>query len=260
MSDRLDPSIQDLAYAFKDGELSSDVLMRAIMGHGSWMFRAGLEGGSAFALLRAPSGGQILEVFSDRHALERFGGAYSDNDASGASFTWDSLPGYKLFARLPVGEVDRVNVDQGSPYTFHFTRDQLAPLMRWAHIVATEFALADPRSVGDATRVLAKHPAYYLVLEASDDAHAIVLAPDTEGRALAAIFTAPDRAEEFVAAVGEHASGELTAVQYTPKDLLAVLRTMQLDGLVFNPMTRATPRALHVSVIDVLTQHLGTSG
>jgi hypothetical protein len=72
---------------------------------------------------------------------------------------------------------------------------------------------------------------FYFGFESSGDNKFLALAPDNKGRKLAAIFTAEDAANAFLA---EHAAGNVELVAMNGETLFKSLKTMPLDGMVFN--------------------------
>ena len=77
----------------------------------------------------------------------------------------------------------------------------------------------------------------------------MALAPDAEGRKLAAAFTAQDALQLFVVARDRHAGLEVISVRLSGKELFSNLaHTEDLDGIVFNPAGPGQPFALSLEV------------
>jgi hypothetical protein len=243
-------TVREAAAACHGGSLAADTLLRVMMTHDAWQVASvdDAHGRPKLAVLTAPGGQRILELFSDDEALETF----LSSAPGEADTTWQRVTGWDLFTRLPEDAVDKVTIDPGTALKFSWGGDRLAVLRGWARTVRAEVALADPDAVVDPFAVLAGYDGYLMIAREGLDGHELVLAPD-EHRNLAAVFTADDRADEFIEAM-RAALGEAPArMRYSGADLFALLERLQLDGLVFNPAS-ATPRALTAAALPELVK------
>jgi hypothetical protein len=125
--------------------------------------------------------------------------------------------------------------------------------------VAVERALRDLQTgqarPGTASRV--RNYEHYLlpVFDFGPEGYALALAPDNQGRALAAIFTAEDGFEAFVQALAETADiGRLRSVEIPGPVLFAQLAQMSLDGLVFNCSGPVPPVAFALPFAQVMLE------
>ena len=79
-----------------------------------------------------------------------------------------------------------------------------------------------------------------------------MLAPDPQGRKLAAVFTTPDAADAFIREVGSSLAAPPVLRVYDGSTLFAYLARLPIDGIVFNckgpglPRVVATPFAQRV--------------
>jgi hypothetical protein len=97
---------------------------------------------------------------------------------------------------------------------------------------------------------------HYLVpiIQDSNGVTHITLAPDDQGRKLAAIFTAEDCLQAFVAA-SKHLLGEDIQVdEISGTQLFQNLSTLEIDGVVFNCNGPTSPRALSIDFVTLLAK------
>ena len=80
----------------------------------------------------------------------------------------------------------------------------------------------------------------------------IALAPDPDGRKLAAIFTAKDSLSAFVQHAGTSLGEELIVDEPSGETLLPYLITLPIDGIVFNCYGPPSPKALHKASLERL--------
>ncbi|MCB9519827.1 MAG: hypothetical protein H6699_03000 [Myxococcales bacterium] len=241
---------------------------RAIVEHDAWLVPATRDGERLAAhLVERDDGARFLEVFSSAGARAR---AAAVEGAELANGPWVELRGDVLFGSLPLDGADRVNLDLHSEHATHFYRDQLPVLAAWARVAAVERALAHPDQFADALDVVAGFDAYYEVWARDGSVSGggpagRVLAPDSAGRRLAAVFTAEDRATAFARALAEAARGaDWGSVDDAPRPVDVELRAADggvvfarlaadgVDGVVFNPRAGCAPVALAGRVLGVL--------
>lgn len=235
--------------AIHKGEVDGDTFLRSMMYHGTWLV-AGRHtdgGGISIGVIATPKG-RILEVYSDREALERM------ELREGQEFTGEflSLPGHRLFRAIQALHVDRVNLNPGDEPKLSYRGEQVELLTAWAEQVEVELALSTPDRVVNPMESLARFQNYHVVYERQGDANAIVLAPDTHGRALAAVFTSLDAAESFMAVMAPETAGTLEAVRLDARAAFEMVQRLNVQGMVFNPWTPLPARALQIGVIDEL--------
>jgi len=235
---------------YRAGDAPLDALYRAIASHPTWHVAGAIASGRvAVDLLRRDDGATFVEAFSNSAALATFVERERDAPARLAI-----LPGHTLFASLPMGEIDRLNLDLHSPHATHFYRSDLVGLAQWAEALTVETALAQPQRFGDAMRVVAAFERFWVVERAGGGHTDLVLAPDPRGRELAAVFTAPDLVNVFAEQAAEELGGSLSCRCVAGAELFPRLAPMRLDGVVFNPLTALAPIALAAPAIDHLAR------
>lgn len=246
--------------SFQAGELDEEGLLRALLSWPTWRVR--VEDASAerprIALLRTPTGGRLLELFSDDEAVDVF--ARNEGDIGDAQ--WRETPGWELLTMLDLEVIDRVNFDLHSPHRLYYNRDAVPSLRRWARTLRTEHVLAAPEASPDALGTIVAHPAWYVLLARPAGAgegaeHAMLLAPDAGDRSIAAVYTAPDLARQAIDHYAQWMEDPIEVISYPPQELFALLAGMRLDGLVFNPFDERSCRAFRADVLGPIRERLG---
>ncbi|MFT6628785.1 MAG: hypothetical protein ACJA1R_002059 [Flavobacteriales bacterium] len=231
---------------YQDKSLSEGDLLRAIMSHPTWTFASTeKDGRPALGVLVREDGGRVLELFSDDDALGVFRATHNEQHE-----TWHALEGHLLFAALGEQDAHRINLDPASEHAFRYQFDQLGLLRAWANVAAVELALLAPERFANPFAVLRRFAEYHVLLRLDGENRDWVLAPDQHERMLAAVFTAPDTADEFVTAMSEHIDGELVLDMVSGEDLFRSLQQYQFDGVVMNPLSHLPPVALSTAVAE----------
>lgn len=230
------------------GRLSHAALFRSLMAHPDWHVPvcAGTDDEATVMTFVDAAGERWIKVFTDLGAVEawaeQFGG-----EADGRCIV---TSGTNLFGALD-DELAGVEINPGLPEGVHYQRPHIPLLRQWARITELESALetidADETPLG----LLRDYDAYVLVLKRTgpDSAH-LVLAPDDDGRALAAVFTAEDTLAAFFDQVLSAADFEPIPVRVNGEQLFTQLRALPLDGLVFNCSGPVRPRAFGKRLAD----------
>ena len=234
--------------AYRAGDISEGDLYRTIMAWPAWRVVAQRadDGATMLGVLTDPRGLRVLELFSDDEAWQ----AFRERESEAWPDRMLQMAGHELFSTLADELVQRINLDLHSPHATHFFEQQIPMLRAWAEVVTVELALAVPDRVGDPFGVLRRFDGYNVLVETRAAERAMVLAPDDHGRTLAAVFTADDTVDEFVAAMSASLDGRLEIERVAGAELFAMLGRMALDGIVFNPLTHLPPVALSASVIE----------
>ncbi|MHB2016423.1 MAG: SseB family protein [Candidatus Xenobia bacterium] len=189
-------------------------LMRAMM-HAPWLVPTNAEA-TAPALYKASDGQHRLLLFSTRHAVQEAGLGHE---------TLMKLRAGPLLARLAT-EVDEVVVDAGSAHALHWKHEQLSGLSRWARVALMEELLPQVARVREEPQRLREFSAWLVLLHDGQ----LVLAPQAQGRRLAAVFTAEDAA----AALAAQLSFPVETRELPGRELFFWLASMALDGIAFN--------------------------
>jgi len=230
---------------WREHQLSASALLRALIEHDTWEIALNesavadaLANNSmpVFDLFTDSAGQQQLFVFEDKQAHDVF----CETVGKGPGHML-SLPGYALF-QTDLSTVGAITINPLTVNTLTLTRDyfeRLSHLGAAVHIERALLALRQGRAQdGDVSRV--KHfERYWLALqdlgEDADPPRGIALAPDDQGRRLAALFTAEDAFDAFAEWwATTHQPGDLKVTILTGEALFTALARQNLDGLVFN--------------------------
>ncbi len=231
--------------AYREESLTENDLLRVITGHRAWRVVAETsdDGRAALGVIVQESGGRILELFSDDAAVDTF----VDTQGDGVRPVLREMDGPTLFSAMPDDLAHRINLDVGSQHAFRYKADQIPLLRAWADVATVELALLDPERFANPFAVL-RRGTYRVLIRTLGDERDWVMAPDAHDRLLAAVFTADDTVDAFIAEVERELDGELEIVSQPGTDLFRALRELPVDGVVFNPLTHLRPVALSAAV------------
>ncbi len=263
-----DTTIEDAIAAWQQTTLTGAQLMRVMVSHGAWYVAisqaAADEAMASNTLSRLlisvdDEGVKRLFVFSGDEAYR----AYQTETGDDRTQTFLTVAGAWLF-QLPLEGVDFVAID---PYTDHniaYDRDHLASLAAIARAVVIERALIDLRAGGAATEAethalikkVADYQSFQLALREVDGRMVLAYAPDSNERALAAVFTHDDA---FGAFARQREDPTLRSLALDGRSLLSRLRGMGLDGIVFNCGGPSKPVAFALGIADVVLRMAGSA-
>jgi hypothetical protein len=223
------------------GRLPSATLFRSLMAHADWHVpvHPTTEDEATVMTFVDAAGEPWIKIFTDLSAVEAWAeqaGGLSDQHCV-------VTDGAHLFRSLD-DTLAGLEVNPGLPEGIYYQRQHLPLLRQWARIVELESALETIDKGETPLGLLRNYDAYVLVLKrtGADTAH-LVLAPDANGRLLAAVFTAEDTLAAFFDQVLATADFEPIPVRVTGEQLFGQLRALPLDGLVFNCSGPIQPRA-----------------
>ncbi len=196
-----------------------------------------------------------LYLFSDEEAYTSFLQATGQTSDAHDRLIID---GVWVFS-LPLEQFDVVEIDPASPWQIGYRREQFPALRAMAEAVAVEqalIALQHGEARPETLQRVRDYEHYLLpVLAAEGDRYALVLAPDPQGRALAAVFTAPDAFDAFVQALSMIPDDEeLLQLEVPGPVLFAQLAETSLDGLVFNSFGPSRPVAFALPIASLLLE------
>ena len=215
------------------------------------------------ALFRQMLGHSFLVEADDQGAVKTAGGAadvfVSSAEAASAPAGAASFAGLALAAALPEDTVElRLHYGAGRP-PLVCTAEEVAHFRSFLQVSVVEALLqrlyegADLQVDEPFARLRAFGDFFVLCAGGVGTASGgerggrllMALAPDTEGRKLAAAFTAQDALQLFVVARESDPSREAISVRLSGKELFTNLaNSHELDGVVFNPAGPGQPCAL----------------
>lgn len=222
---------------FYDKTLSGPALMRALA-TSTWQVpgRPAPPGESTFKRIPLNPGEAHLCLFSDAEAL-RAARLESGDDAFGRDFV--EAPGAAVFAQAEA-DVHYVQLNPHSEQALHFKPEQFEMLRRWSEILGMERLIDEVVHKPHGYGRLKGFEGYTVLLRQENGRTRIAMAPDTKGRALVAVFTAPDAVDAFITQHGAQAGEPLLI---GGADLFERFAAMPIDGFVFNCAGPLPPRA-----------------
>lgn len=237
----------------RDGHVDGDTLLRSLALHASWLVpgRQTAEG-MALGVIEKPGGGRILEVYSNREHLLQL------EKQQGAELTSSivELNGFEWMRQLEALEVERVNINQGSPETIHYKSHQIPLLIAWGALGRVEAALYFPDRVQDHMDALTSYVDYAVVVMDDEEGGALMLAPDPQGRRLGAIFTTFAAANDFANTMATETDVELSPVVMEPAKWVPMFQRLELDGIVFNAWSSLPTVAVNSGILGPLAERL----
>lgn len=250
---------------FIDEKITGIELARALVSWPTWSVPAqfdedGQPGVSRFVM---GDGTRFFRLFSDREAVDELRAAEGD-DAIGPNFI--ETHGWWAFLQL-TDDMQWVDINPRCQPDIHYRQPQFDMLREMARAVQVEGVLRDlsrARSEDelahaggeeDPLALLREYEGYHIVLQqGGEDDFQLVLAPDTKGRMLAAVFTASDTLQAFLNERRELTDGSHRSVAVDGKTLFTQLKQIELDGIVFNCSGPIPPSALAPQFLDLVLQ------
>lgn len=166
-----------------------------------------------------------------------------------------TLAGQILFD-LPFDGIDRIWIDAFSPHDIYYGKEHFDRLRQVVRALAVEEALTGLRhgtAAEGALGLVRDYDSYTVAVTLQDGKPRLVPAPDGQGRALAAVFTADDAFDAFApAARAVVASGEVQQVPMAGAALFDTLRRLPIDSFVFNCAGPGVPIAFARAVADII--------
>ena len=239
-------SAEESLALFHAGELPFRALLRSIIAHDGWMIPASPEDLERPVLWRMDDKLWLLAFTSNGH-LE----SYLDKENADRS---QRVDGRWLFGGL-IPPVQGLVLDAGQPHGTQFNEEKFEYLRLWAQSLQVEMLLATMQIDGEGLQLLRGFDGYRLPIVRSESGKAhIALAPDAQGRKLAAVFTAEDCLEAFLQdAQGAYGDG-LIVDTLDGASLFAQLNALPLDGVVFNCSGPVKPSAVSLEMIGALVE------
>jgi hypothetical protein len=221
--------------AYQRGTLSLAALARAVVGHPSWHLptrAASSDDTAAVALVPGPGGQWWLCAFTSAGALESFRATRRDSVPGGVTV----FSGARLAEHLPLA-AQGVGIDPGSAHAVTLGPPAPALLREMGEAVQVEAVLAGRSDEPDQFDRLRRYRGYRVAWQGSS----LVLAPDSRGRRLVAVFTS----EDTLAAYAErHGPPSPPAQKVDGTSLFELLRRAPVDGIVFNCAGPIPPKAV----------------
>jgi len=215
---------------YLENKLSGTELLRSIASYSRWVVPARFSGGQPVFLEVGANGSRHFYMFSDTQAFEQTLGTLGSN-VIGEHFI--QLTGDAVLLSFD-DSVDDLNINPNSEHPIYYKRHQFSLLRRWARVIRVERALDTVLSTNGGYDVIRDFDGYQIVMRSDQLGHNLMLAPDTRGRKLAAIFTAEDTLEAYLNEMRCDGWRDLEPLMMRGAELFDLLPKTPIDGLVFN--------------------------
>jgi hypothetical protein len=248
---------------WKDKSISTSTLVRRLVAHDKWSIP--MSEAAVAETLATNSLGRILYskddagrsrllIFSSSETLK----TYTDVVKPTEAMHFISSPGTWVFA-LPLEGIDDLILDPASSHQFVVSGESIKSLAATARAIQLEQTLVRLRAGegkdGDVAFV-AKYPDFHVALSKGEDGSiAFCMAPDTQGRVMAAVFTHEDALDLAFDEMQAHYAPRLVMTMKCdgPK-LFGILAGMQLTGMVFNFSGPDKPVAFAAALVGILLE------
>jgi len=219
-------------------EITDEQLLRILVTYDSWCVPSQPEDDGHRMLVLQRDEGPVVEAFTTEEAY-----AEHMQQVSEQPFGWMTVSGEWLFSNLNDTLIAlEINAPQGVRFTFK--SKVFATLRNWSRSVLVERALVT--QMDDAATFQLLCESTFLIVSTQPDVVPlqIALAPDSNGRTLAAIFTAPDALNLYLQAAQKSTNASLSTHSVSGKPLFSSLASMSIDGVVFNCFGPTKPLAV----------------
>ena len=224
---------------FFEQQLTGRQLLRCLASFAHWLAPASFDDGQPALLELRLSDSRHFYMFSDMQAYDA-GRAAVGADVIGDHYL--ELTGDGVWLSFN-DAVQAVNINPHSEHQIHYKQDQFPILRQWAKTIRVERALGNVLSTDSGYDVIREFDRYYVVLRSDESGPNLMLAPDSKGRKLAALFTAEDALDAYVEEMNQSGLQGLKPLMMTGAKLFDLLLKAALDGFAFNCCGPVTPRA-----------------
>lgn len=251
------PAPLALIDAWRSKQVSGTALMRGLVSFPEWIVllseAAVAETLASNLLIRlqytvSPEGKKRLALFSNEENLKAYlADSQVEQQYLKTKGTW-------VF-KLPFQELDEIWIDPAQREAIFYGKEHFERFRELAAAIEIEEDLTQLRegnsSDGACVRVRA-YPAYRIVVNRIGNQ--LVMAPDQQVRALAAVFTAEDACDAFLDEASKQNGTQLEPLIYSGQELFELLSKMDLTGLVFNCSGPTPPVAFAAAFSQVILE------
>jgi len=234
-------SIVDTLQAFHQQQLDFYGLLRQFLSNEEWCIPCK----DNQPLLLKKDAETFLLLFSSQELFEKHNGT----DLPSFYKTGDWI------AHNLSSDITAVIIDPNEAHATLLPNQYFPLLHKLSKSIAIEHLLEGNHTQQNAIEML-KNFEHYLVpiIQDSTGLTHITLAPDTQGRQLAAVFTAEDCLQAFVTASQNLLGDDLKVDEISGNQLFSNLKQLSIEGVVFNCNGPILPRALSKDFLLLLTQ------
>lgn len=223
--------MEALINAFHYERIGYRELLRGLIAHNSWIIPATKQDGQYHPNLFQHNGQTFLTVYSHSSFVPK----------TMESITVD---GVWLFSELPPN-IHSLIIDAQSEHALQFTAEKFPELRNWSQAIQFEKAIDIPQLDAPILENILQYEGYCVpLIESEGGTQHIALAPDQEGRKLAAVFTAEDCLSIFIQHAGSSLGKKVRIDQHKGETLIPYLLSLPIDGIVLNCYGPPPPKAL----------------
>jgi hypothetical protein len=260
-------TIAENILAWRGGQLTGTQLMRTLVSHAHWIIPLS-EAAAAETLARNevprieyyrdPKGVNRLMLWSSRETFDLYSKRAplnKDQHILDTAGTWV----FRMPLRTPLDGIDVIWIDPLNEHDIYYEKEQFQSLHDFAAAVAIENDLAALRAgtAKDGTVIRVREYPGYLVAVARkpNGDQSLMLAPDRQGRRLAAVFTHTDAFDAFFPEAKARSDGEeVRGLRFDGQALFTFLAKFELTGMVFNCSGPAMPVAFGAALSKVVLE------
>jgi hypothetical protein len=257
--------IVEMILAWRAGKLTGTQLMRSLVTHPHWIIpiseAAGVEMLATnelprFQYYRDEKGVNRLMLWSSRETFDLY------IKRTGVNQQWHYLDTagtwvFRLPLRNALDGIDQIWIDPLNEHDILYGKEQFPMLHTMADAVAIEEDVAGLRAgtAKEGAMIRVREYQGYLIAIAHKPSgeKSLMIAPDSQGRKLAAVFTHSDAFDAYLPVAKAHSDGdEIERMQLDGKGLFTILSKMELTGMVFDCSGPVTPVAFAAAMSDLV--------
>ena len=162
------------------------------------------------------------------------------------------VDGRWLFSVLE-NPISAMVIDPQDSHAIQFDSKMFPKLVQWAMAIKVERILSGEASREKSMSILRNFDGYHIPLIQTEDGNShIALAPDAQGRKLAALFTAEDTLQAFLQIAKDALGANLIIDVTNGEKIFEYLRDLPLDGVVFNCNGPIAPCAISMQMVNMI--------
>ena len=236
-------TIKEKLQAFHTQSINFYTLMREILAYQNWVLASQNEQ----PLLLKNDDQTLLLLYTDLNCFEKQNGNSIEHITKDGNWIVENLS----------QPISAVIIDPNENHAVQLEQKYFSVLQNLRKSIQVEQILQGNEPKPKALQQLQQFKHFLIpIIQDSNGVTHITLAPDEQGRKLAAIFTSEDCLQAFVTA-SKHLLGEDIKIdEISGKQLFQNLTQVPIDGIVFNCNGPVEPRALSKNFVSLLAKEL----
>lgn len=242
-------------------EIDGLTLMRRLMAWPRW--NVPISAAAAVEMLATNAASRIMYNRDPAGVGRLF--LYSDNEAYTAFCREAHITGEQHMLttagdwifRLELEGISEIVIDAFTPTEIVYAEEHFERLREMAKAIQVEDALTrlrfEPETAEDTIPVVRDYASYLLCVNRGEGGLILALAPDSQGRELAAVFTSREAFDAYYPTGKEgYPDGDLLVLTLSGVELFQQLAKMNLHGIVFNCKGPVRPIAFAIGIAQVI--------